>query len=643
MTVAAAVRTVAPAPPVYAKPPATLRIGPANDSLEAEADRAADAVLRGESAVVSSASGGEVRRKCAACESEDEGEPTVRLKRAAQHSAPTSMAAPLNLGPGRPLSADQRAYFEPRFGHDFGGVRVHDDQRSATSAEAVSALAYTAGQHVVFARGQFDPHSARGLKLLAHELAHTVQQRGGAATRLLRSPAPVDPDAVKQLEEVNRRLLVADYPGRDRDLAIKEALEVALRPDDEEDDAAVEPSTAPPPPRDLITTYRDPRSDYGDKVLKELEDERVRKEREEFISLITDRTEATRPRRYNLNLQLQGKGARDEVSNVVFDPNLITLEEFDEERRIRGEAKMRACRQGWRRQGTVESCRVNVKTEYYGKDYMERSFAAVRAAWADGAYIERIKNMGPAGLVGRGVGRGIDYFAGTNVWEERLGLVGDIGDVSLPIYAGSKARGRVSDYQGSGGLETGPAEIIDLRNAPAPQSLANVLEESPAGRFLTEARSRQEASQQKFGVPAHHIGMALESRPLSAEAGRTLRSLGATAEDNIAFNEGEQVWVKINRGEAKIDAYLQLSGDKLIAGIRSAKSESEKVSIDMIKGFYAFRQSANALARQTNATTLRLEADVVINEKEVPKYLERLKFTEKPDTPYSYYLEIPVR
>jgi hypothetical protein len=81
--------------------------------------------------------------------------------------------------PGRPLDRAARAFMESRLGHDFSGVRVHTDARAAESAHAVGALAYTVGQHVVFAAGQYRPGTAEGRRLLAHELTHTVQQRGG--------------------------------------------------------------------------------------------------------------------------------------------------------------------------------------------------------------------------------------------------------------------------------------------------------------------------------------------------------------------------------------------------------------------------------------------------------------------------------
>jgi peptidoglycan hydrolase-like protein with peptidoglycan-binding domain len=70
---------------------------------------------------------------------------------------------------------------EPRFHHDFSQVRVHTDQRANESAQAVNALAYTVGHHVVFNTGQFSPATAQGQYLLAHELTHTVQQEHGSS------------------------------------------------------------------------------------------------------------------------------------------------------------------------------------------------------------------------------------------------------------------------------------------------------------------------------------------------------------------------------------------------------------------------------------------------------------------------------
>ena len=93
--------------------------------------------------------------------------------------------------PGQPLDAVTRALMEPRFGHDFSRVRVHTGARAAESASAVNALAYTVGRDVVFGAGQFASDTGAGQRLMAHELAHVVQQRVGgnvAAPEAISSP-----------------------------------------------------------------------------------------------------------------------------------------------------------------------------------------------------------------------------------------------------------------------------------------------------------------------------------------------------------------------------------------------------------------------------------------------------------------------
>lgn len=99
------------------------------------------------------------------------------LQRAAINEAPVTDVPPIVhevlRSPGQPLDAETRAFFEPRFRHDFSSVRVHTDAKAAESARAVDARAYTVGQEVVVDV----PHGVSINKsLLAHELAHTLQQ-----------------------------------------------------------------------------------------------------------------------------------------------------------------------------------------------------------------------------------------------------------------------------------------------------------------------------------------------------------------------------------------------------------------------------------------------------------------------------------
>jgi Domain of unknown function (DUF4157) len=84
---------------------------------------------------------------------------------------------------GSALPAPIQRKFEQSLGADLSGVRVHTGSESAAAAKSVSAKAYTVGQDVHFGAGHYDPSSATGERLLAHEVAHTVQQSGGAAAR----------------------------------------------------------------------------------------------------------------------------------------------------------------------------------------------------------------------------------------------------------------------------------------------------------------------------------------------------------------------------------------------------------------------------------------------------------------------------
>jgi len=81
------------------------------------------------------------------------------------------------FGRGRPLPEVERKYFEPRFGHDFSKVRVHNDPESAEIAHDLHAQAFTHGHDIFFGVGQYRPDTSEGRFLIAHELTHVVQQR----------------------------------------------------------------------------------------------------------------------------------------------------------------------------------------------------------------------------------------------------------------------------------------------------------------------------------------------------------------------------------------------------------------------------------------------------------------------------------
>lgn len=83
---------------------------------------------------------------------------------------------------GHPLEPRARHRLEASFGQDFSTVRVHDDARAARTADSIDAAAFTVGQDIAFAAGRYDPDGQAGRRLLAHELAHVVQQTQGERT-----------------------------------------------------------------------------------------------------------------------------------------------------------------------------------------------------------------------------------------------------------------------------------------------------------------------------------------------------------------------------------------------------------------------------------------------------------------------------
>ena len=115
----------------------------------------------------------------------------VATKIAAHYSAPVPVHAVLRA-PGQPLDATTRAFMEPRFGHDFSGVRVHTDGAAAHAAQQIDAHAFSVEQHIVFGASQYRPQTGRGQQLIAHELAHVAQQADRVAVDPLKISSPID-------------------------------------------------------------------------------------------------------------------------------------------------------------------------------------------------------------------------------------------------------------------------------------------------------------------------------------------------------------------------------------------------------------------------------------------------------------------
>ena len=134
-------------------------------------------------------------------EEDEDKEQRVQAHSASGHTPQVTPSIANNIhsmsGSGSPLPPATRAFFEPRFGSDFSGVRIHTDSRAAETAKSLQARAFTVGNNIAFGSGQYAPESQTGRHLLAHELTHVVQQSGGQSeinsSPLLVQRGPGDP------------------------------------------------------------------------------------------------------------------------------------------------------------------------------------------------------------------------------------------------------------------------------------------------------------------------------------------------------------------------------------------------------------------------------------------------------------------
>lgn len=156
---------------------AKLTIGQPNDPYEQEADHVADVVMRMPDPKVQRQpdDAGVVQAKPIASQIT----PLVQTQATPNHTPEVTPAMEANInalkGGGQPLDPATRAFMEPRFGHEFSQVRVHTDAKATESARVLNARAFAVGQNIVFGAGYFQPGTAAGKELLAHELTHVIQ------------------------------------------------------------------------------------------------------------------------------------------------------------------------------------------------------------------------------------------------------------------------------------------------------------------------------------------------------------------------------------------------------------------------------------------------------------------------------------
>lgn len=186
-----------------------LTINAPGDEYEQEADAMADKVMRMSDDKAANRffnpSPLNIQRKCQHCE-EEESKMQRKESVAGVTQANDQTEDYINSlhGNGRLLAQSEKDFFQPRFGHDFSNVRVHNDDAANQSAKQVNALAYTHSNNIVFGSGQYQPGTESGQRLMAHELTHVVQQ-GGAAGHVQKQDPPAgggdddDDDAIPEI------------------------------------------------------------------------------------------------------------------------------------------------------------------------------------------------------------------------------------------------------------------------------------------------------------------------------------------------------------------------------------------------------------------------------------------------------------
>jgi hypothetical protein len=158
---------------------AKLRVSQTGDPQEREADRIAEQVMKGPS---SSAAAQDPARQLV-------DRVLAKASRVITGGGVSEAQVKGLKGDGEPLKPKDRQFFENRFGADFSHVKIHTNRKAAGLAESINARAFTYGNHIAFDKGEFQPGTTEGKKLIAHELTHVVQQGKATKKAIDRKPA----------------------------------------------------------------------------------------------------------------------------------------------------------------------------------------------------------------------------------------------------------------------------------------------------------------------------------------------------------------------------------------------------------------------------------------------------------------------
>ena len=166
-----------------------LKIGTVNDPAEVEADYVADQVMRmptpanNGAEIFAKSNPNDINRKCTDCGDKEKIQrkefPDIVMKSSSEDggtaASPEASSAINSLGSGIALPASERAFFEPRFGQDLSHIRVHTGGTADAASQSISARAFSLGNNIAFANGEYQPGTQSGRTLMAHEIAHTLQ------------------------------------------------------------------------------------------------------------------------------------------------------------------------------------------------------------------------------------------------------------------------------------------------------------------------------------------------------------------------------------------------------------------------------------------------------------------------------------
>jgi hypothetical protein len=556
------------------------RIGQVNDPLEREADRAAASVIANEAVTaISRSTGPVVNRKAAGAE------PVAQQGVAA--------AARAVAQGGVPLTPEQRAYFEPRFSHDFSDVRLHAGGEAAQVARGIGAKAYTHGHDIAFAQSKV------GTRLLAHELTHVVQQRGGNQTiqrqpdvsgeiempmewafardpqrasdvRYARSLGKADAKRLRKAgslsaddrAEVNAKL--SFFVGNAYDAYVAEVRLALIEVTREEIDMGADESAKGGQSVTTATGFERFRNEptYIDNEITRVEYFTA----ELAIIHYKDGTK--------FELGLTAQWMKPPVVEVDYTTPAYQLHAFTS---AKNEARFFRESDKVPRTATFDEIQTKYSSEV--KYYLEKGTARIVPS-----HINMLTAPTLCGVL----------LSSLERYEEQVQMAVKIG------IGGTTAIGA---YAGAGGL---------------PKNVG-------VGVGTTTAR---------------RVASSTVAKSVPADVNATLKALGVTEHDVGVFAQGQKVFGSIRRGAIEFTPYFIKEGDTLVAGVLSAASKGDPSS--MIKAYLTFRRSATAMAKSIGAKTLRLEADVVVNTEGLVDSLLKRGFKLVDEASSKYALEIPL-